>query len=65
MHTVLDSRELKKKTTVNPHIAEVTYHLSNNDLEVIIAELLQGVDERYDSAYTSVRLALVRVLNVI
>ncbi|MCR4275053.1 MAG: hypothetical protein NUW02_03380 [Candidatus Campbellbacteria bacterium] len=55
----------EEKTTVNPHIAEVTYHLSNNELEVIIGELLQGVDERYDSAYTSVRLALVRVLDVI
>jgi hypothetical protein len=55
----------EEKTSVNPHIAEVTYHLSNNDLEAIIGELLQGVDERYDSAYTSVRLALVRVLDVI
>ncbi|QQR82429.1 hypothetical protein IPJ70_04105 [Candidatus Campbellbacteria bacterium] len=55
----------EEKTAVHPHIAEVTYHLSNNDLETIIGELLQGVDERYDSAYTSVRLALVRVLDVI
>lgn len=50
---------------VNAHIAEVTYHLSNKDLESMIGELLHGVDERYDSAYTSVRLSLVRVLDLI
>ena len=50
---------------VNTHVAEVTYHLAHADLEAIISELLSGVDERYESAYTSVRLALVRVLDVI
>jgi hypothetical protein len=50
---------------VDPHVAEVTYHLGNAELETIIGELLHGVDERYDSAYTSVRLALTRVLGTI
>jgi hypothetical protein len=50
---------------VDPHVAEVTYHLDTRDLEAIVSELLLGVDERYDSAYTSVRLALVRVLDIV
>ena len=50
---------------VNAHVAEVTYHIASKDLEAMIGELLSGVDERYDSAYTSVRLALVRVLDAI
>jgi hypothetical protein len=55
----------EERAHVNAHIAEVTYHLSNKELEAIVAELLHGVDERYDSAYTSVRLSLVRVLDMI
>jgi hypothetical protein len=51
--------------SVDPHVAEITYHLSNRDLEAIVSELLLGVDERYDSAYTSVRLALTRVLDIV
>lgn len=54
-----------ERANVNQHIAEVTYHLSNKELETIVGELLHGVDERYDSAYTSVRLSLVRVLDII
>jgi|GEM_PF-6935101 len=54
-----------ERSNVNQHIAEVTYHLSNKELETIVGELLHGVDERYDSAYTSVRLSLVRVLDII
>ncbi len=54
-----------ERANVNQHIAEVTYHLSNKELETIVDELLHGVDERYDSAYTSVRLSLVRVLDLI
>ncbi len=54
-----------ERSNVNQHIAEVTYHLSNQELETIVGELLHGVDERYDSAYTSVRLSLVRVLDII
>ena len=50
-------------TRMNAHVAEVTYHLGSAELEAVIAELLSGVDERYESAYTSVRLALVRVLD--
>ncbi len=53
----------EERTRVDAHVTEVTYHLSNSDLERIVSELLQGVDERYDSAYTSVRLSLVRVLD--
>jgi hypothetical protein len=55
----------EERSRANAHIAEVTYHLSNKELESIVAELLHGVDERYDSAYTSVRLSLVRVLDMI
>ncbi|MDQ5927693.1 MAG: hypothetical protein QG633_131, partial [Patescibacteria group bacterium] len=54
-----------ERSNVNQHIAEVTYHLSNKELETIVGELLHGVDERYDSAYTSVRLSLVRVLDIV
>ena len=50
---------------VDPHVAEVTYHLSNKELETMIGVLLEGVDERYESPYTSVRLSLVRVLDTI
>ncbi len=56
---------VEERQLANAHIAEVTYHLSNKEFEAIIAELLHGVDERYDSAYTSVRLSLVRVLDMI
>jgi hypothetical protein len=55
----------EERARTNAHIAEVTYHLSNKELEAIVSELLHGVDERYDSAYTSVRLSLVRVLDMI
>ncbi len=55
----------EERAHANAHIAEVTYHLSNKELESIVAELLHGVDERYDSAYTSVRLSLVRVLDML
>ncbi|MBP9772024.1 MAG: hypothetical protein KBD16_03850 [Candidatus Pacebacteria bacterium] len=55
----------EERAHVNAHIAEVTYHLSNKELETIVSELLHGVDERYDSAYTSVRLSLVRVLDIV
>lgn len=55
----------EERAHANAHIAEVTYHLSNKELEAIVAELLHGVDERYDSAYTSVRLSLVRVLDMV
>jgi hypothetical protein len=56
---------VEERQLANAHIAEVTYHLSNKEFEAIVAELLHGVDERYDSAYTSVRLSLVRVLDMI
>ncbi len=52
-------------TRTDVHVAEVTYHLSQEELERMISELLNGVDERYDSAYTSVRLAVMRVLDML
>ena len=46
------------------HLVEITYHLSNKEIEGIVAELLRGVDESYTSPFTGVKLAVTRVLQM-
>ena len=48
---------------VDSELVTVVYDLSNSELEGMIHDLLSGVDETYESSYTAVRLALVRILD--
>jgi hypothetical protein len=54
---------LPERMRADQHIADIVEHLPNRDVEQIIVDLLDGVDESYESHYASVRLCLVRVLD--